>query len=95
MLVVGYNIGFDMAFLRQAGLDCAALPPTFDVLREFGRTHGRTSRRTGGLRRIKLVDCARWYGISFEPHSSLADARATLGCYRGLIAEREHRGSSR
>lgn len=85
-LLVGYNLAFDLGFLTSAGIE-VPLTPTFDVMREFARIHGLRSQRHPHGRWVSLVDCARHYGHAFAAHSSLADAQATLFCFRRICEE--------
>lgn len=86
-LLVGYNLAFDLAFLKAAGIE---LPPgalRFDVMREFARIHGLRSQRCPEGKWVPLDACARHYGLTFPAHSSLADARATLYCFERICEE--------
>lgn len=77
-VVVGFNVDFDLRMLEAGGLELDGVP-TFDVMREYSRLHGG--------KWPKLSELAAHYGYDFEPHSSLADVRATLYCYRKLLEE--------
>lgn len=84
-LIVGYNTGFDLSFLRAAGVtvpDAAVC----DVMADYAPIAGVWSDDVDGgrgrWRWQKLSSCARHYGYAFRPHDSLEDARATLYCCR-------------
>ncbi len=82
-LLVGYNLAFDMRFLRAADV---AVPnaPCYDVMREFAAVAQRRDRR-GRLCWQKLGACARHYGVTFEPHGAVSDIRATMECFRKML----------
>ena len=85
-LYVAYNADFDLGFLRASGLD---IPDhqTFDVMKEFARTHGEYDSYHEDWRWYKLVDVAEYYDYGFEPHSSLEDTKATAFCFRSLLED--------
>lgn len=86
-LLIGYNLPFDLAFMAAAGI---AVPPDalqFDVMREFARIHGLRSGRHPHGCWASLENCARYYGLAFSGHSSLADAQATLFCFERICEE--------
>ena len=39
--------------------------------------------------RFRLVDSAKKYGIDFEAHDALNDARATALCYKAMLQEKK------
>ena len=84
-LYVGYNVEFDLSFLRASGL---YIPnrQTFDVMEEFAKIHGEYNEFRGGYKPCKLVDCAAYYDLmDFDAHDSMADVRATLHCFNGIL----------
>ncbi len=86
-LIVGYNLAFDLAFLKSAGIEIPPGVPRFDVMREFARIHGLRSQCHPEGKWVPLDACARHYGLTFPAHSSLADARATLYCFERICEE--------
>lgn len=86
-LVVGYNVLFDIQFLREAGVLTSYLE-AFDVMQEYAEVHGtQRSRYGGGYRYSRLSDCALSYGYSFLAHDSKEDAKATAYCFRALLSD--------
>lgn len=77
--VIAYNIGFDLGFLEAEGIDFSGKLLT-DTMREFGRATGIRDRAHKHWKWFKLSDAAAWIGYRWPdaPHSSLADAYATL-----------------
>lgn len=92
-LIVGYNVAFDLTFVRAAGISCGNAP-VFDVMREFAPVIGR--RHSGGrdYSWASLERCARHYGIRFRAHDALEDARATLRCFWAMLERGTARGPS-
>ena len=87
-VVIGYNIGFDLEFLRGAGI---ALPDCeyVDVMVMFAPAFGLRDDYHGGYRWQTLATAAAYVGHDWDaegPHDALADARATLAVLRWLEA---------
>ena len=76
-LFIGYNVSFDLDFLRAAGFE---VPDTdwCDVMDDFVPIYDSINH-TGG-RWQKLTTCATFFGYRFVPHDALEDAKATLYC---------------
>lgn len=86
-LVVGYNVLFDIQFLREADVVTSYLE-AFDVMQEYAEVHGtQRSRYSGGYQYSKLSTCACSYGYSFLAHDSKEDAKATAYCFRALLSD--------
>lgn len=86
-LVVGYNVLFDIEFLREAGVVTSYLE-AFDVMQEYAEVHGaQRSRYSGRYQYSRLSACALSYGYSFLAHDSKEDAKATAYCFRALLSD--------
>lgn len=103
--VVGYNVSFDLGFLRAAGIETTA--KKIDVMLQFSEFYAEEKEELykdffepGVIyyqecdRRHKLTECAAHLGYKWDgdAHNSLADAKATLYCYdcmNAIWAERE------
>ena len=86
--VIGYNVGFDLEFLRAAGV---ALPDCeyVDVMARFAPVFGLRDDYRGGYRWQTLATAAAYVGHDWGaegPHDALADCRATLAVLRWLEA---------
>lgn len=84
-LIVGYNVEFDLDFLRRANVEVPNAARTFDVMYKFAPVYGEKHFK-GGYRWQKLAVCADYFGYegNGEFHDSLEDVRATLFCYYAL-----------
>ena len=81
LLLVGYNISFDIRFLEAAGI--TILAEKFDVMTEFTRyRHLLTGKPCVNQ---SLTECASYFNESFTPHISSEDADVTLRCFNHLI----------
>jgi DNA polymerase III epsilon subunit-like protein len=85
-LLVAFNYNFDYLFLRAAGIKFSG-KQYFDVMKVFAQRHG-TRDCFGRYRYSSLKKCASYYGYRIEgAHDAIADAKATLFCYRKLCEE--------
>ena len=75
-LIVGYNIDFDLAMLRNSGLPVVN-HYTYDVMKAFADKHANGNW-------MKLQEAASCYGYSFAPHDALDDAKATAHIFRNM-----------
>lgn len=83
--IVGYNVGFDLQFLSTF---CRADEHQIvDVMDIFAEIYGVWDERHGSFKYQKLAKCAEYYGYDWkgEAHDSLADARATLFCWKKMM----------
>ncbi len=80
--LVGYNIDFDLAFIRKQGL---RLPnSTYDVL-AIARRCVPARRSSGRKQRYKLGSIARYLAIRVgHSHRALDDARTTMEVFKRL-----------
>ncbi|WP_072369874.1 3'-5' exonuclease [Thermophilibacter mediterraneus] len=83
-LVVGYNVAFDLSFLREAGIG-AGRARVFDVMREHAPVEGRWNAARGSYSWVPLEACAARYGCHLRAHDALEDARATLRCFWEMV----------
>lgn len=83
ILVVGYNVRFDLKFVGCNIGTCNELH-ILDVMDLYDEV-----KTTG---RSRLVDCARRYGYEYEAHGALADARATAFCFRQINRDPKYYG---
>lgn len=90
-LLIGYNLSFDIKFIRRAGVNCPCEIPTFDVMLEFAKILGRWSEYHQNYRWHKLCDCADYFGYNGSScfHDSLSDVQATLHCYYAMTKMNE------
>ena len=93
-LIVGYNVAFDLLFLRAADISIGKAP-VFDVMREFAPVAGRWDADSHRYAWVSLAYCARYYGVSLLAHDALGDARATLACFWAMIGRDSARNRPR
>ncbi len=95
-LIVGYNLPFDLSFLRAVGIRTrGARTLYFDVMREFAPVAGYWDRNCRRYAWVPLTYCARHYGCIFQAHDALEDARATLHCFRSMLEVNSDEKSNR
>ena len=87
-LIIGYNVSFDLEFLRCAGVEWSDEIPVFDVMEEFAEVYGEWSSYYGAFRWQNLRVCASYFGYKRNGsfHDSLEDAKATIFCYNAMTA---------
>lgn len=85
-LLVGYNLQFDMTFLEYGGSLAFSHLATVDIMAAFTALHGKPGKH-GAKKWESLSSCAKYYGITYKPHSSSEDARATAQCFAKLLLE--------
>lgn len=77
-VIAGYNSNrFDIPFIENAGIVVPS--KRFDVREEFCSIIGKYYTGTA------LVDCATYFGHSYNPHDALNDAQVTALCLQDMI----------
>ncbi len=80
--ILGYNLSFDLAFLRRQGLKLSN--STYDIL-EIAKRRLPKRTRYGRRRSYRLQSIARNLGVSSgDAHRALDDARATTEVFKKL-----------
>ncbi len=85
-LLVGYNLSFDLPFLKDAGIKVYD-SNTFDVMKEFAPVNGEWNEYFKDYKWAKLSECASRYKYKFHAHDALEDAKATAYCFQSLIRD--------
>ena len=83
LLVVGYNVNFDINFVKAEGIVVSG--QIFDVMTAFASYRANVDKSV--YRKCKLVECAEYFGHSYSPHDSAEDAKVTLACFNDLISD--------
>lgn len=89
-LIVGYNVDFDLKMLRASGAIVPRNIETFDVMAQYAEVHGKWSEWQGKKAFVKLAECAKHYGYTFQAHISLEDAKATAHCFRSILQDPDY-----
>ncbi len=86
---IGYNLSFDLAFLKAAGIRFDPVVRRVDVMHLFAPIWGDYNEYFCEYTWCKLTDMANFYGFEWpkSAHNSLADCFATLFCYQKIIEE--------
>lgn len=86
-LIVGYNLNFDIWFLKYSGITIDFTKDFYDVMLKFAAIYGEWSDYYMDYKWQKLTTCASYYCYEWEEnaHNSLGDCKATLYCYNKLI----------
>lgn len=86
-VIAGYRTGFDLAFLMKAGAVFPENTEVVDVQAMFIPVAGEWDWENGCYARQSLVKCAEFCGYEWSgsPHDALADALATLHCWKALV----------
>lgn len=85
--ILGYNVGFDLGFIREAGIRFDEGKVLDDPMLGFAEVYGEPGR-FGGFKWQRLTTAADYIGYTWEgrAHGSLADAKATLALAKWLEA---------
>jgi DNA polymerase-3 subunit epsilon len=89
--IVGYNPRFDLGFLARSGATVLPDQKIIDVMDAFAEIYGDWDDYHGNCRWQTLSTCAAYYGYDWgddTAHDSLADCKATLFCYKKILAGR-------
>ncbi|MEZ3437589.1 MAG: 3'-5' exonuclease [Oscillospiraceae bacterium] len=86
--IIGYNTPFDLGFLAAAGVEIPADAEIVDVMQMFAEIKGDWDEVRNGLKWHKLTECAEYCGYKWggTAHDSFQDARATMYCYKQIVA---------
>lgn len=91
-LIIGYNVDFDLDFLRASGIKISKNKKTADVMRMHQDS-------TLNHRRVSLVKCCEAHGYNWSndigPHNALGDCYATLFCYNALLEKNKSKAAIR
>ncbi len=96
-VIVGYNHSFDMAFLEAAGIPSDP-KKNYDLMLEFSQLRGEWDKEYNHYRWYKLKECADYFGYNWgteSTHNSLADCKATLYCYKKMLAGETKEGGGK
>lgn len=77
--IVGYNVGFDLACLKNAGVEIPKVP-VVDLMRDFSEYKAEYV-----LKKHKLSAACAWAGVElFKAHDAVYDSLATRSLYLKL-----------
>lgn len=96
-VIVGYNHSFDMSFLENAGIRSDP-KKNYDLMLEFSQLKGDWDKTHNSYKWYKLRECADYFGYDWggdSTHDSLADAKATLYCYKKILAGETGKGGTK
>lgn len=80
--IVGYNVGFDIACLRYAGVEIPKVP-VVDLMRDYSEF-----QQAYVLKKWKLSEACAWAGTElFKAHDAVYDSLATRSLYLKLREE--------
>lgn len=95
-VIVGYNHSFDMAFLAAAGIKSDP-KKNYDLMLEFSQLIGEWDETRNQYKWFRIKECADYFGYQWESeydHDSLEDCKATLYCYKKMIAGETGKGGT-
>ena len=84
-VIVGYNVNYDLGFIKKAGIVLKD-QEIIDVMEDFAEIYGEWNDYYETYKWQKLSTCADYYGYKWDgdAHSSLADTKATLYCFKKI-----------
>ena len=78
-IIAGYNVTFDLKFLKAAGVKIPRVP-IVDLMQDYSEYKGEKV-----LKRWKLSEACDWAGVElFKAHDAVYDCQATLKLYKKL-----------
>ncbi|MCR5837194.1 MAG: 3'-5' exonuclease [Lachnospiraceae bacterium] len=93
--IIGYNVKFDIDFLRANGIVIPCNMETTDIMQDFAYIYGERNEYTGMYVYKKLEFCANYYDYdwnSTKKHDALGDCLATLYCYNHIKEDEDRKG---
>lgn len=81
--IIGYNVGFDLAFLQTIGIKIPDVKIT-DVMIEFADIFKEWCEEINNYKCKSLYTCTNYYNYNYKAHDSLADCQATLYCFNKI-----------
>lgn len=89
--IVGYNVKFDIGFLRENYAEFSEKVEQVDAMEMFAPIYGEWNEQKENYKWQKLTKAAAYYGYDWseheEAHSSLGDCYATLYVYQKLTTD--------
>ena len=85
--IVGYNVWFDINFLKEYGCEINNDANIIDVMEEFAPLYGEWNEKYNCYKWKNLTTCASYFEYDWKEtcaHNSLADCYATLFCYNKM-----------
>lgn len=86
--IVGYNVKFDIGFLRENYAEFSEKVEQVDVMEMFAPIYGEWNEQKENYKWQKLTKAAAYYGYDWsehkEAHNSLGDCYATLHVYKEI-----------
>ena len=84
--IIGYNTGFDLGFIKAAGISIPDNAEIVDVMPAFAEIYGEWNDYHGSYRWQSLSTASRYYKYDWDSHkgqahNSLSDCYATLYVY--------------
>lgn len=86
--IVGYNVYYDLRYLRDYGIEPDPTADIIDVMEIFAEIYGEWNDYYGNYKWQSLGTCAAYYRFDWtglKAHDSLADCQATLFCYKKIL----------